>query len=57
MMIGKIIAAWRKQERYGVRGAATLIGISASSLNRIELGETCCADTLVKLMAFLWSNT
>ena len=50
MLLGPMIAAWRKENRYGTREIAKAIGISSATLNRIENGEVCDSDTMAKVL-------
>lgn len=50
--LGAMLVAYRQKRDIGVRELAKLIGVSAATLNRVENGEECSADTFVKLL--LW---
>lgn len=56
MMLGSVIADYRLANRLGVRGLAKQIGISHPTLNRFEHGENCDAETLIKIMAWLFTS-
>lgn len=56
MRIGRVIAGYRKAERYGVREIAKEIGVSAATLNRIENGNPCNSDQLAKIMVWLFTK-
>lgn len=56
MMIGKVIKDWRHVNRIGVRAVAEQIGISASTLSRIENGEDFDGSTMSKLFNWLFVN-
>lgn len=49
-MIGRILLAYREKRKLGVRGMAAEIGISHSTLSRIERGFPMDADTMLKLI-------
>lgn len=51
--LGAVITAYRDSHRYGVRGLAKIIGISAATLNRIEHGKNCDARSLNKIWSWL----
>lgn len=61
MLIGKMLRIWRTTMIYNgdrmgitVRDAAKMIGISHSTYSRIERGKSCDAQTMVKLIKFLF---
>lgn len=56
MRLGSVIRAWREQNRYGVREAAKLMGVSHATLSRIERGENMDGEVLAKLLRWLLSN-
>lgn len=56
MHIGKVIADYRYANRIGVRDLAKEIGISAATLNRIELGNGCDSASLLKIAGWLFWN-
>ncbi len=51
--LGQMIRLWRDKNRYGTREAAKMIGITSSTLNRIEHGEEMNAKTLIKIIVWL----
>ena len=53
MRLGNLIADWRWRNRIGIREVAKQIGISSSSLSRIENGRSVDSRTMTKLM--LWA--
>jgi transcriptional regulator with XRE-family HTH domain len=55
-MIGVLLRAWRESERRGVREAAKMIGVSHSTLSRIERGEAYDNTTMLKLLLWLDSD-
>jgi len=54
--LGPVIATYRWHRRVGVRDLAKEIGISAATLNRFERDGNCDADTLTKILAWLFSS-
>ena len=56
MHVGKVLADYRYANRIGVRELAKEIGLSAATVNRIELGNDCDSASLLKLMAWLFGN-
>lgn len=55
MRLGNVIADYRWANRIGVRDLAKEIGVSHPTLNRFERGENCDADTLTKIIAWLFA--
>ncbi len=55
MKIGEVLKEWRYGERMGIREAAGVIGISHSTLSRIENGKPMDGDTLAKILTWLMS--
>lgn len=55
MKIGEVLSDWRYAERMGIREAAEKIGISHSTLSRIENGKPMDGDTLAKILTWLMS--
>jgi len=53
MRLGEILRKWRIVEERPVRDLAAEIGISASTLYRIEHGEAMDAVTFLTLLAWL----
>ena len=53
MRLGKLLQLWRRREALTLRAAAALIGIHASTLARIERGESMHGDTLTTLLVWL----
>ena len=53
-MIGELIKAWRDKYRLGVRSAAKSIGVSAATISRIERGKQIDAETMLKLVNWLF---
>lgn len=56
MKLGEVIRRWRRNSDVGLREAAREIGISHGTLSRIERGEEMDAKTLVKILAWLFSD-
>jgi transcriptional regulator with XRE-family HTH domain len=57
MRIGELIRLWRAENRYGIREAAKLIGVSSATLSRVERGEGMDAQTLAKLLNWIMETT
>lgn len=55
MRLGTIIKGWRDSQRLGIRAVAEEIGISHGTLSRIERGEACDGQTLIKVILWLLS--
>jgi transcriptional regulator with XRE-family HTH domain len=53
-MLGVVLRAWREGRRMGIREAAKAIGISHSTLSRIENGKPTDGQTLWRVL--LWLN-
>lgn len=53
MMLGFVIAEYRRGRGCGVRHLAKEIGIPQATLNRVENGHACDSDTLTKIIAWL----
>lgn len=56
MRIGKVLADYRYANRMGVRALAAEIGISAATMNRIELGNSCDSRSFSKVMLWLFTD-
>lgn len=56
MRLGQIIADYRWANRIGVRDLAKEIGVSHPTLNRFEQDKNCDAETLTKIMAWLFAK-
>jgi transcriptional regulator with XRE-family HTH domain len=54
-MLGVLLRAWRENSSIGLRDAARRIGISHSTLSRIERGEATDGHTL--WLVLNWLNT
>lgn len=52
-MLGVCLKAWRETQRIGVREAARQIGLSHSTLSRIERGEAVDGQTLWAVLTWL----
>lgn len=57
MKLGSLIADYRYANRLGVREVAKEIGTSPATLNRIERGENFDADTMAKIMLWLFADS
>lgn len=55
MRIGNLINSWRRIQDIGIRDAAKMIGMSASTLSRIENGENFDAQTMAKILTWLFA--
>ena len=53
MILGDVIRRWRMWSELSIREVATMIGVSAATLSRIERGETMDGRTLAKIVTFL----
>jgi transcriptional regulator with XRE-family HTH domain len=53
MRVGAVIRGWRERERYGIREASKMIGVSASTLSRVENGKAMRGKELIKLWDWL----
>jgi transcriptional regulator with XRE-family HTH domain len=51
--LGEVINCWRTIRRMGVREAAKIIGISHSTLSRVENGKPADGKTVVRLLDWL----
>jgi transcriptional regulator with XRE-family HTH domain len=56
MHIGEVLKDWRFVEKMTLREAGTRLGISHPTLQRIEQGKMMDAETMVKLMRFLFEQ-
>lgn len=54
MNIGTLIVGYRHHKEIGVREMAAEIGVSAATLNRIELGEAMDGSTMFKIIVWLF---
>ena len=52
MRIG-VIENWRRIQGIGIRDTAKMIGVSPSTLSRVENGEKCDSETLSKILFWL----
>lgn len=55
-MLGQLIRAWRDQNRYGVRAAAKMIGVSSATLSRIENGKPMDQQSMMKVLRWLFDK-
>lgn len=57
MMIGRVLHAWRATAKLSLRQAAPIVGLSATTLSRIETGkETLDGRTMLKLTNWLFGS-
>ena len=56
MRVAELLKTWRFMVKLNVRDAANTIGISPSSLSRIERGYIPDGAMLIKLMAWLFGE-
>jgi transcriptional regulator with XRE-family HTH domain len=53
MILGTVLKEWRWARKLGIRAAAKEIGVSPSTLSRIERGENMDGQTLAHIIAWL----
>lgn len=53
MRLGRVIRAWRIHAEKNLRDTAKEIGISTSTLSRVEKGEAMDGDSLVMILVWL----
>ena len=53
MRLGKLLCAYRHENRLGVRALAKEIGVSSATLSRAENGSTCDSTTLAAILLWL----
>jgi len=53
MRLGEVLRKWRRAADIGIREAAEQVGISASTMSRIERGEAMDGKTLAKVLMWL----
>lgn len=56
MRLGKIISDWRHMNKLGIRAVAADIGVSPSTLSRIERGEEFDSATMRKLLLWIFTK-
>ncbi len=56
MRVGIIIQKWRTMKERGLRDVAAEIGVSASTLSRLENGKNIEGQALVKILNWLLSK-
>lgn len=58
MMLGKLLAAWRKQHKYSRRKLAAIIGVDHVTLGRVENGDSASItlDNLNKIIRWIFHN-
>ena len=54
-MIGLLLKYWREKNQLGVREAARIIGVSHGTISRIERGYKVDAETMLKLINWLFT--
>lgn len=54
MRFGELLKLWRAVTDRPLRELSKDIGISHSTLNRIEQGEACDSETLIKLINYFF---
>jgi transcriptional regulator with XRE-family HTH domain len=54
--VGKILNDWRHMNKMDIATAGKRVGLSASTLGRIEAGKTPDGETLLKLQNWLFSE-
>ena len=57
MRVAELITNWRFIKKYSLRDAAEEMGLSSSSLARIEKGKVPDGETLIKLVNWLFGET
>ena len=57
MRIGDVLRKWRKMSDFTLKDAAKEIGVTLSTLARIESGEMMDGETLAKILTWLISST
>jgi hypothetical protein len=55
-MVGELIRIHRNLHRYGLRGMAKQIGISHSTLGRVEEGKSVDGQTIIKRFHWLFGS-
>ena len=53
MRLGKLLSAYRHENRLGVRALAKEIGISHATLSRVENDAACDSTTLAAILLWL----
>ena len=56
MRVAELITNWRFIKKYSLRDAAEEMGLSSSSLARIEKGKVPDGETLIKLVNWLFGT-
>ena len=56
MRLGQILRKWRISQELTLREVAKEIGISHSTLARIEHGEACDSDTIAAVLVWLFQR-
>jgi transcriptional regulator with XRE-family HTH domain len=57
MVIGQVIYSWRQKHDIGVREMGQRLGLSHGTVSRIERGGQVDAETMLKLVNWLFSGT
>lgn len=56
LRLGDVLRKWRVMTELDLRTAAGQMGIGAATLMRIEHGQSCDAETLLKVLNWLMST-
>ena len=56
MRLGEVIRKWRMMSELTIRDAATMIGISSTTLHRFEGGDDVDGRTLIAVLKWLMAN-
>lgn len=56
MNIGEVLKDWRLMEKMPLREAASRLGLSVPTLQRIENGKEMERKTMLRLIVFLFEN-
>lgn len=57
LRLGEVLRKWRKMCELDLRVVADQMGLGASTLMRIERGGSCDAETLIKILAWLMTDS
>ena len=56
MRLGEVIRKWRVMSELSIRDAATMIGISATTMHRFESGDDVDGRTLIAVLKWLMAT-